>query len=417
VLLVLGECPHDRVIRVTIITFFVQKAAWVHVLFGLSAETDYDNFKGAVVRHQSRGVRACPPRSLIGYAHAAEVGNGGDQRMGLSDTSDMASQRPNLFNFATSELSQDAFICWLASWARPAHKRTDPALHETAICFLNQLLEAGKQPAINDIRSIDIYRQWNDIDVLIVVNGETPIIIEDKIGSNEHSNQLELYRRAVARKFPQPKIAAVYLKTGDQSSFDRVVEAGYGKFLREDFLKVLDRGERKEVKNDIFADFHARLKEVEAAVKSYQHLPLAKWRSDTWRGFYIALQQRLPDAQWGTKNGPDLCFWWHWRNSALIGATTFLRLRRGELCFRIEVVEQSQQKVKRGQWQNALIHHMSDCGITLKRKHGPPGKGMTAAVFDGDYRHGTDDGRLDFEVTLQKLKDAELLVDTALGRV
>ncbi|MFD2933106.1 hypothetical protein [Spirosoma flavum] len=24
--------------------------------------------------------------------------------------------RPNLFTYATSELSQDAFICWLAAW-------------------------------------------------------------------------------------------------------------------------------------------------------------------------------------------------------------------------------------------------------------------------------------------------------------
>jgi hypothetical protein len=24
---------------------------------------------------------------------------------------------PSLFRFATNELSQDAFICWLASWA------------------------------------------------------------------------------------------------------------------------------------------------------------------------------------------------------------------------------------------------------------------------------------------------------------
>jgi hypothetical protein len=26
---------------------------------------------------------------------------------------------PNLFAFATSDLSQDSYICWLASWARP----------------------------------------------------------------------------------------------------------------------------------------------------------------------------------------------------------------------------------------------------------------------------------------------------------
>lgn len=29
---------------------------------------------------------------------------------------------PNLFKFATSELSQDAFICWLLSWAEKDYK-------------------------------------------------------------------------------------------------------------------------------------------------------------------------------------------------------------------------------------------------------------------------------------------------------
>lgn len=38
--------------------------------------------------------------------------------------------RPNLFTYATSELSQDAFICWLAAWADPKFKDADPALHQ-----------------------------------------------------------------------------------------------------------------------------------------------------------------------------------------------------------------------------------------------------------------------------------------------
>ena len=39
---------------------------------------------------------------------------------------------PNLFAFATSELSQDAFICWLASWADPSCRSLDAPMHETA---------------------------------------------------------------------------------------------------------------------------------------------------------------------------------------------------------------------------------------------------------------------------------------------
>jgi hypothetical protein len=53
-------------------------------------------------------------------------------------------QPPNLFDFATSELSQDAFICWLASWADPSYRDDDEALHATA--FLDRLLETGGVP-------------------------------------------------------------------------------------------------------------------------------------------------------------------------------------------------------------------------------------------------------------------------------
>ena len=31
--------------------------------------------------------------------------------------------KPNLFKYATSELSQDAFICWLLEWAKPQNRK------------------------------------------------------------------------------------------------------------------------------------------------------------------------------------------------------------------------------------------------------------------------------------------------------
>lgn len=45
---------------------------------------------------------------------------------------------PNIFSYATSELSQDAMIAWLAAWADPGFAKIDYALHS---CGIN-LLEA-----------------------------------------------------------------------------------------------------------------------------------------------------------------------------------------------------------------------------------------------------------------------------------
>ena len=41
----------------------------------------------------------------------------------------------NLFNYATSELSQDAFICWLCSFALP-DARPNPTLRPRHACGL-----------------------------------------------------------------------------------------------------------------------------------------------------------------------------------------------------------------------------------------------------------------------------------------
>ena len=38
---------------------FVQKSAWMQVLVALAEETDYDNFKSEVARHQGRAGAAC----------------------------------------------------------------------------------------------------------------------------------------------------------------------------------------------------------------------------------------------------------------------------------------------------------------------------------------------------------------------
>jgi hypothetical protein len=65
---------------------------------------------------------------------------------------------PNLFAFATSELSQDAFICWLASWADPSCRELNGPLHATATAFLDRLLKVGRGPTVEGYRSIKVRR-------------------------------------------------------------------------------------------------------------------------------------------------------------------------------------------------------------------------------------------------------------------
>ena len=72
---------------------------------------------------------------------------------------------PNLFHFATSELSQDAVLCWLLSWADKKHKESH--LHDVAKDILCLIYRRAKVEVPVDFSIIDIRKQDGGIDVLL----------------------------------------------------------------------------------------------------------------------------------------------------------------------------------------------------------------------------------------------------------
>ncbi|HWB53357.1 MAG TPA: hypothetical protein VG722_04165 [Tepidisphaeraceae bacterium] len=48
------------------------------------------------------------------------------------NTTQQFQRLPNIFNFATTELSQDAAICYLLEWADERFAKADPALNACA---------------------------------------------------------------------------------------------------------------------------------------------------------------------------------------------------------------------------------------------------------------------------------------------
>jgi len=66
-----------------------------------------------------------------------------------------------------------------------------------------------------DIWSLDdleIRREWQNIDILLISeNNKFVVLIENKIWSSEHSNQLQRYYQIVTHAFPDWKILSLYL--------------------------------------------------------------------------------------------------------------------------------------------------------------------------------------------------------------
>ena len=103
----------------------------------------------------------------------------------------------NLFTYATKELSQDAFICWLL-----ANYDTD-ALQEESYRFLNMLM--GKNFSLGDIKMMSIKQQERQMDIVIDFWTEIPktsashyvLVVEDKTTSSAHDGQLVKYNKII----------------------------------------------------------------------------------------------------------------------------------------------------------------------------------------------------------------------------
>jgi hypothetical protein len=324
--------------------------------------------------------------------------------------------KPNLFEFATKELSQDAFICWLLAWADPRHRTDDEVLHRAGRALLERLLAAGGIKAPGEITTLKVHPQHKKIDILVLVNDDLALLIEDKTDSFEHSDQLQRYLDTVNKDFPGRKVAAIFLKTGDQCDYHAVREKGYACFLRRDLLDVLEGGERAGLRNHVFADFLAHLRGIEEAVDSYRHWPIAQWDdSRQWAGFYTALKQELKDGRWSYVPNPSggfMCFHWHWNGNK------YLQLEEKRLCFKIMVEDKGKQSAAWHDWHRALITTARESGLPMSRPNRRGvGTWMTVAVWDGEYRQASEaTGLLDMERTVGTLRQAEGLLDTSAAK-
>lgn len=189
----------------------------------------------------------------------------------------------NLFNYATTELSQDAFLCWLFSYALKEADE-DKILTNCAKDFLNQFI--GCNYNFKDIwLSNPPERQHNSIDVLLTVNDRYKIIIEDKTYTKEHNNQLERYRDSLSKEYPDYIIKCVFLKTGFQSDHSEIIRNGYKYFGIKDILKTLEKYVTDQT-NVILISYYEYIKTLYNEINNYKFLPISKWNWAQINGFF-----------------------------------------------------------------------------------------------------------------------------------
>lgn len=122
-----------------------------------------------------------------------------------------------------------------------------------------------------DTYSFSVYREWKNIDILLVSSEEKIlVVIENKIGSHEHSNQLNRYREILETDFKDYKRLYVFLTPDGEEPSD---VANWDVLTYTDVVEVLEHlyGQR-ELQQDVSFMICHYIEVVRRDIVEDQHL-------------------------------------------------------------------------------------------------------------------------------------------------
>jgi hypothetical protein len=204
-----------------------------------------------------------------------------------------ATNRPNLFDHARSELCQDAFLAWLCAWADPGREQLDAGLNEIGTAFI-EFLYARHGAAPPPYTSVKVRTQYRGMDVLVFLQasgGEHCILIEDKVFAGFHNGQLDRYLGVLKEHQPQARVLPIHLQT---TFIGHPLPSK--KFRSIDlpaFVEFLQKKEWNVITDSIFISFREHLVRRHENARKFNSLPVDQWRTAQWLGFFNELRHRL----------------------------------------------------------------------------------------------------------------------------
>ena len=313
----------------------------------------------------------------------------------------------NLFDFATKELSQDAFLLWLVSNA-DKHYQEDESLHKVAQSFVRALIGSYKK----EIVSVKVEKQWKHIDVAFSVNDDLFVIIEDKAGACLHGDQLERYQNDATERagHEDRTLKCVYFNSKNPVAEElRVVnKTGYFHLQRTCFLKVLDNYIGK---NAILIDYREWLHAIEDATESYKTLSITEWTCLAWQGFYEWLRTQIEDCNWNYADNQAGGVWWFQWNVGNI---------QGGLDFYLQFEHHPDKMMRRvAPALRAAIVAIRDANGWNEIEHVEKFKtnGISCTIMCVQMKHLVEGGKIPLNTFLKKLVRYETIVDEVRSRV
>lgn len=371
--------------------------------------TDYEQYKGNLIipfkRYQGLRGRSFKLETLADSLIVSEIL--------FQDKSyhKIENNAPNIFDYATSELSQDAMITWLMNWANDSYSSTDKELCELGKKFVSMLTGMDA----DTIHYVEAGRQWKNIDIWATINDDAFLIIEDKTETSVHDNQLERYKSIVEAEYDgeRTQLYYAYIKTTNEpsSTLSEITGLGYKAFNRGHLLSLL-----KDYigKNAIVTDYRNHLQELENLTLSYQTLPVDEWGWYSWHGFYSELEQYIDVESWSyvaNPNGGFLGLWWNFISNDEINM--YLQFEESKLCIKIEYDGDEDRASIRWKYYSKLMDCAKQANINVvKPVRFGNGTYMTIAIVPKEEIFGTNP--INMSLLVEKLKKLEKLIKTCI---
>ncbi|WDF68703.1 hypothetical protein PQ465_20705 [Sphingobacterium oryzagri] len=255
-------------------------------------------------------------------------------------------RRPNIFKISNKELSQDAFITWLLQWANPACNELDSLLHQCGKDFLALVIQCAPEK-LELIKHVKAGRQWEHIDVWAEISftdgTQTFLIIEDKVFGNQHSNQLERYKKKAHDYCCKNgfELACAYFKVGNEPlrEVEYIMEIGFKIINRMQIKSCLQP--YRDAEHSILTDYVEYINELEDEYLEFEILPPKDWVKLAWVGFYQFVESNLKIVTWHRVNNPsggfwNLCLTWEYWNDSI---PVYMQIEQSRLCYKIALGE------------------------------------------------------------------------------
>ena len=227
----------------------------------------------------------------------------------------------DLKDSAMVELIKPALVGLLYEECIPVYIPAERLLISTFSNSIFSLLQAGASipDCIKDFGSLyeKARIQYKNIDILVEVNDSEVIVIEDKVKTSSHSNQLERYKDTIDNEefYKNYNKHYIYYKVGNESQNNGVEQAGYTRIKRDEILNIIKK--YRDLNNDLLNDYIDYLESIEKTSNMYKEEDdINKWDWETWEGYYNHLQLKddIKDGYWHYVSNPKggfLAFIWN----------------------------------------------------------------------------------------------------------